>query len=339
MPGASKTRLRRWHAVDSKGHARRNLDEEDHMSELVSPRRLPAHEPFFLRDDEPGAGPDRIRKILHPSDLSLASERSFDQARLLAERFDARVTLYHVVEASPVGESPRFDVAREAGRRAQEAARQQLERRAAVLHVPHTVVVYPRRAVHRTLVRYITVTRPDLVVMATHGREGLAHLVLGSLAETVLQQTRRPVLCVRPDHGVALAYRRILVPTDFSTASRRAFPMAASLARAFEAEVVAVHVAPQPHPSSLSGIPELVENAVPDEKDVWEFLQPDFGGLRATVRVPLGLPWEGIVGVAHREKADVIVMCTRGHDSLADRLVGSQTERVVRHSPCPVLAM
>jgi len=41
--------------------------------------------------------------------------------------------------------------------------------------------------------------------------------------------------------------------------------------------------------------------------------------------------------VARVEKADLIVMSTRGHDSFADRILGSNTERVVRHAPCPVL--
>jgi nucleotide-binding universal stress UspA family protein len=76
-----------------------------------------------------------------------------------------------------------------------------------------------------------------------------------------------------------------------------------------------------------------------DESDVWEFLQPDFGGLRATVRVPGGTAAEAIVETARVEKADVIVMSTHGHDSLADRVRGSHTERVVRHASCPVLAM
>jgi nucleotide-binding universal stress UspA family protein len=141
------------------------------------------------------------------------------------------------------------------------------------------------------------------------------------------------------DHGVALPYRRVVVPTDLTPASRRAFPLAAALARAFDAEVVAVHVSPPPTVASLAGVPEAVEAATVEESDVWEFLQPDFGGLRATVRVPGGAPAESIVETARLEKADVIVMSTHGHDSLADRVHGSHTERVVRHAPCPVIAM
>ena len=95
--------------------------------------------------------------------------------------------------------------------------------------------------------------------MATHGRDGLAHLFLGSVTEMAIQHGRSPVLCVRePAHGVALPYRRILVPTDLSEASRRAFPLAAQLARAFDAEVVGVHVAGFPPGHSLAGVYEAV---------------------------------------------------------------------------------
>jgi nucleotide-binding universal stress UspA family protein len=310
------------------------------MSQSFDVRRLPAHAPFALRDDEPGPGSASIRHILFPSDLSRASDRALDHAQLLAERFDARLTLYHVVEAAATRGPLTWNPEREAQRRAEEAARQHLERRAAGLRVPHVVVVYPRRSAGRALVRYIAATRPDLTVMATHGREGLRHLVLGSVTESVLGGTHRPVLCVRaPDHGVALPYRRVLVPTDLTPASRRAFPLASHLARAFDAEVVAVHVAPPPAVTSLAGVPEVVEAATVEESEVWEFLQPDFGGLRATVRVPGGAAAQAIVEAARLEKADVIVMSTHGHDSLADRVHGSHTERVVRHSPCPVLAM
>jgi nucleotide-binding universal stress UspA family protein len=156
--------------------------------------------------------------------------------------------------------------------------------------------------------------------------------------ETVVRRTRRPVLCVRePDHGVALPYRRVLVPTDLSPSSRKAFPMAALLASAFGAEVLALHVAPRPGLGSLSGVPEKVEAQVPDEARLEAFVAPHFGGLRVVTRVEMGWAWQAIVDTAAAEKADVIVMSTHGHDSLADLVLGSHTERVLRHAPCPVL--
>jgi nucleotide-binding universal stress UspA family protein len=55
--------------------------------------------------------------------------------------------------------------------------------------------------------------------------------------------------------------------------------------------------------------------------------------------VELGSAWDRIVETARSERADLIVMSTHGHDSLADRLLGSHTERVVGHAPCPVLVV
>ena len=310
------------------------------MSWSLDVRRLPAHGTFALHARTPGLATASIRRVLFPSDLSPSSDRALDHAQLLAERFDARLTLYHVVEAPAAAGPLTWNPAREAARRAEEGARAHLERRAERLHVPYTVVVYQRPSAPPALLRYIAATRPDLTVMATHGRSGLRHLVLGSVTESVLSGAHRPVLCVRaPDHGVALAYRRVLVPTDLTPSSRRAFPLAAHLARAFDAEVIAVHVSPPPAVSSLMGVPEAVEAASVEEADVWEFLQPFFGGLRATVRLPGGTPAEAIVETARLEKTDVVVMSTHGHHSLADRMRGSHTERVVRHAPCPVLAM
>jgi nucleotide-binding universal stress UspA family protein len=158
------------------------------------------------------------------------------------------------------------------------------------------------------------------------------------VAEKVVQHAFRPVLCVRePDHGSALPYRRILVPTDLSLASRQAFPMGAHLARTFGAEVLAVHVVPSPSLATLSGVPPVGPPVLPSETAVWKFFQAEFAGMDVTAQVHTGTVWERIVHVARVEKADLIVMSTRGHDSLADRVVGSNTERVVRHAACPVL--
>jgi nucleotide-binding universal stress UspA family protein len=175
------------------------------------------------------------------------------------------------------------------------------------------------------------------VVMATHGREGLAHLFLGSVTEKIVQHGHRPVLCVRrrPQEG-APRYRRILVPTDFSPASRRGFPLAALLARTFGAEIIAFHVVPDRSLATLSGIPAPLAPA-PSEAALWQHFQHDFAGVPVTAQVHEGSPWRQIAHAAEVENADLVVMSTLGHDSLGDRIVGSNTERVVRHAPCPVL--
>jgi nucleotide-binding universal stress UspA family protein len=189
------------------------------------------------------------------------------------------------------------------------------------------------------LLEMIHNTRPDLTVMATRGRKGFSSYFLGSVTQQVVQHAGRPVLCVRKgEQGGPLPYRRLLVPTDLSPASRRAFPLAALLARSFEAKVTALHVCPPPPLAILTGVPGKGTPPVPTEEDVRRFLGPELEGLPVEADVYVtGAPWYRIVQTAEESRADLIVMSTQGHDSVRDGILGSNTERVLRHAPCSVL--
>jgi nucleotide-binding universal stress UspA family protein len=280
-----------------------------------------------------------IREILFPTDLGAESDRAFGHARVLAERFGARLTLYHAVEV-PDHSYAHWAFARghEVWCHAEQEARRDLERRAEGIEPTPRVMVERTSSARRALIAFIRAQAPDLVVMATHGREGLSHVLLGSVTEHVVRQAYRPVLCLRkPQHGDGHAFRRILVPTDFSLPSRLAFPMAAHFARSFGAEVIALHVVPDLTLATLSGIPEGQGRIVPSEAFLRDFVAPDFEGVPLSAQVHQGQAWRRIVDVARVEQADLVVMATRGHDSLADRFLGSNTDRVVRHAACPIL--
>ena len=287
-----------------------------------------------------------IREILFPCDLSPLSDQAFEHARLLAETFRARLTLFHAYPYYAPGaeglEGPAWSLAHDPSilRVLDEAAREQLSRRAAGVKVPHTVVTRQENSPHRAILDLIWTDQPDLTVMATHGRDGLAHFFIGSVAEKVVRHAQRPILAVRgTEHAQNLPYRRILVPTDFSHSSRRAFPMAALLARAFGSEILGLHVA-RPSARGVAEFPTGTTKAwLPTEASLWRFFEPDFSGLGITTLVFVGNPWEHIIATARLEKADLVVMSSRGHDSIADRILGSQTDRVLRHAPCPVLVV
>jgi nucleotide-binding universal stress UspA family protein len=306
---------------------------------MATSHRIPvmtlAHEP-----DDPGLAHAAIHHILFPSDLSAASDRAFDHARLLAATFEAPVTLYHVVELKRGQSAQPQEPERERLRRAENFARGHLADQAQQLASLGRVVVERTSSPAEAVVALIQAFNPDLTVMATRGCSGLAQIVLGSVTDHVVRKAGVPVMCVRePDHGVALPYRRILVPTDLSPASRRAFPLAALLAQRFGAEVMALHVVARPTRVSLSGVPDFVERQIPSEAALAAFVEPAFRGAKVSTRVELGSAWDRIVETARLERTDLIVMSTHGHDSLADRLLGSHTERVVGHAPCPVLVI
>ena len=303
--------------------------------------------PSAEKTDRAAAPSLRVRDILFPTDLSPESDHAFEHARFLAELFQARITLYHAVEGPRAAYADWVEVGEELlYARVAARAREALAQRTKDLTVPHKLVVkggVPALPllVDVVLLDWIRRTRPDLTVMATHGRAGAARFFLGSVTEQVLRECSRPVLCVREPEGdvTGIPYRRILVPTDLSNASRRAFPWAAGLAKILGAEVASVHVTPCPSLASLSGIPSVITEAFPSEATVWKFLQPDFAGVPVTAHILPGTAWDRIVFAAREEKADLVVMATQGHDSLGDRLLGSHTERVVRHAPCPVLVV
>ena len=142
----------------------------------------------------------RITTILVATDFSHASSGALDYGRLLALRLGASLRLLHVVDdpllAAAWSEAYAFDTS-ELRERLREGARVELAKLAdAIKDVPvatEVIVGSPARAIiGRTAEPDI-----DLVVMGTHGRSGVTHLLLGSVAERVVRAARCPVLTVR----------------------------------------------------------------------------------------------------------------------------------------------
>lgn len=283
----------------------------------------------------PSSSSIAIRDVLCLTDLSPRSDAALHHALALAARFQAELTVYHAVEKF---EGPHPDITFGIGQELTEAA----EKRALAALTAAVKDARERPSVKveqvpsaaEAVVEMALGRRADLTVMATHGRRGLHHMLLGSVTEEVIGHARSPVLCLR--ESAPVAYRRILVPTDLSLASRLAFPMAAFIARSFGAEVIGLHAAPPATVATLSGIAER-RTPMPSEAALWDFYRSDFAGLPVTAQVYTDVAWDCIVRTAKVEGADLIVMATRGHDSVSDRILGSTTERTLRHAPCPVL--
>jgi nucleotide-binding universal stress UspA family protein len=278
-----------------------------------------------------------IHRVLCPTDLSPGGDAAIAHARLIAERFGAHLTLYHSIDLRHVLRTSGSIPLADGIRRAELAAIRHLETRVAGTSTTKQVLVDYGMSPHDAVSAAIAARCPDLTVMWTHGRRGIAHLLKGSVAETAIEETARPTLCVRGGHEAApRGYRRILVPTDLH--ARGAFALAAAIARAFEAEVVALHLVPLSR-VSLSGLPEALDAHVPDAADVARFLLPEFDDLPVRARVELGPGWEAIPAVAGEERCDLVVLTTHRHDSLADGMLGSHAERIAAIAPCPVLVV
>jgi nucleotide-binding universal stress UspA family protein len=195
----------------------------------------------------------------------------------------------------------------------------------------------------------------DLVVMATHGRTGLARALLGSVAEEVLRLAPCPVLTVKtaPQPGGAAApegaapgtgreqraIHAILYPTDMSANAARAFPLACALARDHGARLLVLHVYPPPLAHG-----EVMER--PQGKGFQEQLWKTLHEIQSSdPKVCLeyllaeGTPEDKILAAAAQNNCDLIVMGTHGRTGLRRLVLGSVAEQVVRHATCPVITV
>ena len=143
------------------------------------------------------------------------------------------------------------------------------------------------------------------------------------------------------------AITKILVPVDFSEASRKALRYACSLAEAFDASLCVVHAIENPYlPGGYMEFyappAEYFEQVERDtRKSLEDVLTPDEKAkFRATLVQRKGSPAGEILALlAEQPDIDLVVMATHGRGGMARLMMGSVTDRVVRLSPCPVLTL
>jgi nucleotide-binding universal stress UspA family protein len=137
------------------------------------------------------------RTILVPTDGSDASAAAVDHAVDLADRYDARIHALYVVDSGSygvLGESTPtvVEALHEEGSRAVSAV---AEAAADAGVEADTAVV--EGAVHRSILDYAEEADADLIVMGTHGRQGIDRYLLGSVTERIVRSSPLPVLTVR----------------------------------------------------------------------------------------------------------------------------------------------
>lgn len=139
--------------------------------------------------------------------------------------------------------------------------------------------------------------------------------------------------------------KRILVPLDFSTNSRRALDYAHGLARKLDATLHLVHVCEVPSLflASLDAYAitynEWSESLGEEAERQLVTISASLGDVTVTTEVLFGTPAPAIVTAAGTNKSDLIVMGTHGHGAVMHAVMGNVAERVVRMAPCPVLTV
>lgn len=294
--------------------------------------------------------PMQFRKILVPVDFSEFSDKAVEYALELALKFAADITLLHaiVLFQDDVDEEQRLQEYESLIERREKKIKNQMIKNSQTVSdrgVAVDSVILRGISAADVILDYLDDHPCDLVVMGTHGRTGLKHLLQGSVAEKVVRLAPVPVLTV---HRSVKKFRinRLLVPIDFSAYCKEATDFAVFFAQNFGSEIHFLHVIEQEiHPSFYaSGVdsifeidPGLKERVI---KNMKEFLDDQLpGDLRKKFIVLEGKAHKEIVQYAKEKHMNLIVIATHGLTGLDYILLGSTTEKVVRWATCPVLTV
>lgn len=302
-------------------------------------------------------------KILVPTDHSVYARPAMSLAATWATALNGALELLHVVDVRMLAEMPLPDKVDPQKERetllaqAHDALTQAQAEHGVRLPVHlHTRAGLPWEEINHAA----NMLNTDLTVMTTHGRSGLSHMFMGSVAERVLRSTLNPLLTLRtgtdPEsleqartHTEKLP-NRLLVAADLSHGTLRVLQLASKLADRFDAEVTLVHI------MDMSYTSLALLNAKPDEDNLQQrliqtaaetlrtYLQANSDTLstriqHAPLMLRMGEAAVELLNAADETNADLVILGRHTYSGLRRLLMGSTAEQVVRAADVPVLVV
>jgi len=144
--------------------------------------------------------------------------------------------------------------------------------------------------------------------------------------------------------------KKILITTDLSDSSKKAFSVGKEFAQAFNAEILLLAIIEDPSQAALAyafeftvlpSLDVLEQVKLKVQAELQSIEQNEFGGFRikSAVREAVGPPHLEIVNFAKENNVDLIVMATHGRGGFSRMFLGSVTEKVLHQAPCPVVTI
>lgn len=200
---------------------------------------------------------------------------------------------------------------------------------------------------------FIEGSEADLVVMASHGRGPVTRAWLGSVADSLVRESKLPLLLVHPQHPdepsyqAALPMRRVLVPLDGSEMAESAVDSTIGIFGA-DTEITLVRVVHTPFHSASSYLPDTIrenqgaDRAAAQAKDELAATKGKFDGTTASIQTALiesDHVGRAIVEHCEANDFDAIAIATHGAGGVRRLALGSVADKVIRSARRPVLIL
>ena len=288
-----------------------------------------------------------FEKILVATDFSESSRSAWSAAISLASRCSARIEVLHVVTYKQyIFDPARYGVPDE----------NWLKRLKEEMELQYSSSIYPNSgrsillssSVSEAILEFAEKEACNLIIVGTHDRNALGRILIGSVAQQVVRNSKVQVMVVKAvehrwDHPQN--YDHILVPTDFSEMSTRALHWSVQFANFLHADLHLLHVVDLRAYSESITMYSLTEADIPNscelnvDLNLETMLQDKELTGKKIVKSLFGDPVAEIISYAEKEKCGCIVMGTHGRKGLERILLGSITAGVISRSKIPIITI
>ena len=281
-----------------------------------------------------------LRTILFATDFSSGANKAEAYVTALARRFGSRVQLVHVVDLAAAFKTPDAGICIDLFRRSGEENLAKAKAQLAATGVPAEAILREGIDAAKEILQVAAENAADLIISGTRGHGNLARMALGSVAEHLIHHAACPVLTAGPNVkavGAAENFKQIVCATDFSSEATRAVKYAVAFARSYGAHMFLCHVLPRSDGSRHIDVQELTEKfqadlqtLIPETARQW--CEPE-------CVVDHGYAADGILLLARRVKADLVVLGTHRSSHWFTSLKAGMAFEVIRAAACPVLTV
>jgi nucleotide-binding universal stress UspA family protein len=293
--------------------------------------------------------------ILIPLDGSKAAEKVLPYARFMAEALSIPIELLGIIDVAAMAShvasesAKRLDTIIAEGER---RGRLYLEKIAGEFPEFDVRMTVGRGRSAETIIEKAAANAGTLITMATHGGSGIKRWLLGSVAEKVLRGTVNALLLVRANGQAEPKQKPVVqsvtVPLDGSQLAASVLPTVTAIAKSMNLEIVlfrAYELPASAYYGSEDYLPNYEELKDNLRKEVQSYLGKEIETLKsqgvekASFFVTEGSGPDEIISYTRRRPDTLIAMCTHGRSGMKRWVLGSVTEKVVRHSGDPVLVL